>query len=57
MNKKKYQENRATQHKMALEAGLTEPTEQVCITCHNADNPFNKGFNYKKMVEIVKHKK
>jgi len=57
MNKKKYQENRATQHKMALEAGLTEPAEQVCTTCHNANNPFGKGFNYKKMVENVKHKK
>ena len=57
MNKKKYQDNRATQHKMALEAGLTEPTEQVCTTCHNANNPFGKGFNYKKMVENVKHKK
>jgi len=56
MNKKKYQENRAGQHKMALEAGLTEPTERVCITCHNADNPFNKGFDYKKMIEMVKHK-
>ena len=57
MNKKKYQENRKTQHKMAMEAGLTEPAEQVCTTCHNDDNPFSKGFDYKKMVEMVKHKK
>jgi hypothetical protein len=56
MNKKKYQENRATQHKMAMETGLTEPTEQVCTTCHNANNPFDKGFDYKKMVENVNHK-
>lgn len=57
MNKKKYQANRAAQHKIALEAGLTAPTEQVCITCHNVNNPFGKGFNYKKLVENVKHKK
>ena len=57
MNKKKYQENRETQHNLAMESGLTEPAEQVCITCHNANNPFSKGFNYKKMVENVKHKK
>ena len=57
MNKKKYQANRAAQHKMALEAGLTAPTEQVCITCHNVNTPFSKGFNYKRMVENVKHKK
>jgi len=57
MNKKKYQENREAQHKIAREAGLTAPTEQVCITCHNAaNNPFTKGFNYKKMVDMVKHK-
>ena len=37
MNKKKYQANRAVQHTIALEAGLTAPTEQVCITCHNVN--------------------
>lgn len=56
MNKKKYQENREARHKIVMQAGLTEPTEQVCIACHNADNPFSKGFNFKKMVEMVKHK-
>jgi hypothetical protein len=57
MNKKKYQENREAQHKIAMEAGLIEPTEQVCITCHNAKSPTWKGFDYKKMIEEVKHKK
>jgi hypothetical protein len=57
MNKKKYQENREAQHKMAIEAGLIEPTEQVCTTCHNAKSPTPKEFDYKKTIGVVNHKK
>lgn len=57
MNKKKYQENREAQHKLAIEAGLREPNEQLCVECHNQESPTWKGFDYKKMIEEVKHKK
>ena len=42
---------------LAAHAGLTEPTERVCITCHNAKSPTWKGFVYKKMIESVQHTK
>ena len=57
MNKKKFQENRETQHQMAVQAGLIEPTEALCVACHNDKSPTWKGFDYKKMIEEVKHKK
>jgi len=55
MNKKKYRENREEQHKKAIEAGLIEPTEQVCVSCHNDKSPTWKGFDYCKMIKEVKH--
>jgi len=57
MNKKKYKENPEAQHKLAIEAGLIEPTEKVCIECHNDKSPTWKGFDYCKMIEDVKHTK
>jgi len=57
MNKKKYKEDPEGQHKLALEAGLIKPTDEVCIKCHNDRSPTWKGFDYCKMIEGVKHKK
>jgi len=57
MSKKKYKENPEAQHKLAIEAGLIEPTEKVCLECHNDKSPTWKGFDYKKTIEEVNHKK
>ena len=57
MNKKKYKENREAQHKLAVEAGLVEPTEALCVECHNDKSPTWKGFDYDKMIGDVDHKK
>jgi hypothetical protein len=35
--------------------GLIEPTEKVCITCHNSESPTFKGFNYKEMAAKIAH--
>lgn len=56
MNKKKYEADRATQHKLALEAGLVAPDEALCVACHNDRSPTWKGFDYDKMIKDVDHK-
>ncbi len=57
MNKKKYEADRETQHKLAVEAGLLEPNEQLCVECHNEKSPTWKGFDFKTMIKEVDHKK
>lgn len=42
-------------HKACLENGLIEPTEAVCKECHNKDNPFHKGFDFKEALKKVQH--
>jgi hypothetical protein len=37
--------------------GLIEPTEQVCLRCHNEKNPFHKPFNFKEAVAKIAHPK
>ena len=39
----------------AKAAGLNMPDEKTCIKCHNAENPFNKPFNYQERLEKIKH--
>lgn len=39
----------------AAEAGLLIPDEKTCLTCHNDESPTFKEFDYKKMVEKIKH--
>jgi hypothetical protein len=56
MSKNKYKENQEAQHKAALEAGLVEPDEKLCVGCHNEKSPTFKGFNYKEMIDEVRHK-
>jgi hypothetical protein len=41
----------------AMERGMIEPTEAVCKTCHNAESPHFKGFNYKEYVAKIAHPK
>ncbi len=42
-------------HEKSLANGLVMPTEEVCVTCHNEDNPFHKPFNYEEYVSKVQH--
>ena len=38
-------------------AGLIEPTEAVCVKCHNKQSPTFKGFNFAEAVKNVHDKK
>jgi hypothetical protein len=40
----------------SLANGLVEPTETVCIKCHNEKSPTFKGFNYKEAVAKINHR-
>lgn len=39
----------------ALKAGLIEPTEKVCLGCHNKESPSFKEFDFKKRFAEVQH--
>lgn len=39
----------------AIKLGLIEPTEQVCLKCHNKESPSYKEFDFKKSFEEIKH--
>ncbi len=41
--------------KKSMEKGLILPTKEVCIKCHNKDNPFYKPFNYEEAVAKIAH--
>lgn len=41
----------------AMEKGMIEPTEKVCIACHNKNSPHFKGFNYKEYMAKIAHPK
>lgn len=41
--------------KQSLANGLTMPTKEVCIKCHNKDNPFFKEFNFETFVAKIAH--
>ncbi len=55
MKKSAYDEDHAAAHKAALAAGLVEPTEAVCVTCHNEKNPFHKEFKFAEKVAKIAH--
>ncbi len=35
--------------------GLIEPTEEVCVTCHNEESPTYKKFVYEERVKLIAH--
>ncbi len=35
--------------------GLILPTKEVCITCHNEENPFHKPFDFEASVKKIAH--
>ena len=39
----------------ALASGMVEPGEKVCKSCHNAESPTFKGFDYKAMLAKIAH--
>ncbi len=54
MNKKKWAANPEEYEKMAVEAGLIYPTEEVCVNCHKKEgNPHFKPFDFSKMKSKV----
>ncbi len=55
MSKKKYANNRETQHKLFLENGGIMPTEEVCISCHNEKSPTYKEFKFEEKVKEIAH--
>lgn len=55
MSRKKYAEQRETQHQLAVEAGLIIPDEKTCLKCHNKRSPAFKGFDYKTYYAKIKH--
>lgn len=55
MKKSAYDADFEAAHKAAMAVGLIEPTEQVCLTCHNENNPFHTEFDFKEKVAKVQH--
>jgi len=41
--------------KMAMANGLVEPTEKLCVACHNTDSPTYKPFKYADAYKLVEH--
>jgi hypothetical protein len=41
--------------KQAIASGLILPTKEVCIKCHNKDNPFFKEFNFDTYAAKIAH--
>ena len=41
--------------KLAMENGLVEPTEKLCVKCHNQESPTFKEFKYAEAYKLVEH--
>ncbi len=41
--------------KKAMEKGLILPIKEVCVKCHNKDNPFYKPFDFASFSEKIAH--
>jgi hypothetical protein len=39
----------------ALKTGLVLPTKELCVTCHNKENPFHKEFNFDTFKTKIAH--
>jgi hypothetical protein len=40
---------------LSMKNGLILPEKEVCITCHNEENPFHKPFNFEEAVAKIAH--
>jgi len=41
---------------LAKKIGLVEPTKELCVKCHNKENPFFKEFNFDAAYAKIAHK-
>ena len=41
--------------KLAMENGLVEPDEKLCVACHNKESPTYKPFKYEEAYKLVEH--
>lgn len=55
MNQSVFKKDRDRAHARATEAGLIIPDEAACRSCHNEKSPNFKGFDYKPMLEKIRH--
>ena len=42
-------------HAQSLKNGLIVPDKELCLKCHNKENPFFKEFNYEASLAIIAH--
>lgn len=42
-------------HELSTKNGLILPTKEVCIKCHNKENPFYKPFNFDEAKKKIAH--
>jgi hypothetical protein len=42
-------------HEQAITMGLLVPDKQLCLQCHNKENPFFKEFNYEASLATITH--
>jgi len=40
---------------LAVKNGLVEPTEELCVACHNKESPTYKAFKYEEAYKLVEH--
>ena len=40
---------------LALKNGLIEPTEELCVSCHNKESPTYKPFKFAEAVKVIDH--
>lgn len=55
MSARKYAADPAGTKAIWMEMGLIDPTEKVCITCHNEKSPTYKPFNFAESVKKIAH--
>jgi FtsZ-interacting cell division protein ZipA len=41
--------------KLAMQNGLVEPTEKLCVKCHNQESPTYKEFKYAEAYKLIEH--
>ncbi len=41
--------------KLAMQNGLVDPTEELCVTCHNEKSPTYKTFVFKDAYKLIEH--
>jgi hypothetical protein len=45
----------ATNKKLAMELGLVEPDEKLCVACHNEESPTYQEFVFKEAYKLIEH--